>query len=168
MIQIVIFVCFLEESRTPEFAFEIYWPLVKDMKNIFLISFKSFRRFECLIWRLSLEWTLGTHLCSSANRNKCHSLWQEVGDDKPCFIDRWWNLSGRGHLARVLFRRAQWGISIFLKKIHCTMTVFVNFCPVLSEFLTWSFHQQILWHFFKNLSNKKQEWICFTWFDCQR
>ena len=121
MIQIVIFVCFLEELRTPEFAFKIYWPLVKDMKNNFLISFKSFRRFECLIWRLSLEWTLGTHLCSSANRNKCHSLWQEVGDDKPCFIDRWWNLSGRGHLARVLFRRAQWGILIFLKKIHCTM-----------------------------------------------
>ena len=38
MLRIVSFVRFLEESRTPKFAFEIYWPL-KDFSLFFLFDF---------------------------------------------------------------------------------------------------------------------------------
>ena len=113
MIRVVIFVLFrfvlgrIEDTRI---CFRDLLTCSKRYEKYFFYKFQK-------VWMPNLEWTLGTHLCSSANRNKCHSLWQEVGDDKPCFIDRWWNLSGRGHLARVLFRCAQWG----MKKIiaHC-------------------------------------------------
>ena len=55
-------------------------------------------------------------------------------------------------------------ISSSSSTMQSTLLVLVNFCPVLSELLTWSFVYKNLWYFVEKLSMKIKSWLNFYTF----
>ena len=101
----IVFVCFFEALKTPKRHFEIKWPLARDWKHIFLVSWRS----DKTEIRLAL-----CRLSQKTRKRICFCFFQKqkafLGEFTVHFAIYFWfylTFSGKQHCWSWLFRTSQ-------------------------------------------------------------